>query len=301
MKTVILVPYVASLKNTSLPTAEAKFLYEDHFTEAEQIQILGDGLEGRLYVKDDVGLYIIGEGKTNASIYCTALLNNKSLNFSDTKFILFGCCGCTKGNGVVGDIYLIAETVDYELGHHVDIRDTEDNKPTWYPNESFSRFGYVNLENDFLEKTYNQIKDVKPKTTQNAKDFMAKTFINEDWALRDPKVLKGVSVTSDSYWKGTYDHLNAHHVVDHYKCKYPFLATDMEDISVAQVFKNYNLVDKLLILRFAVNTDVFMKGQSPDTIWGEGRGSFDSSSFDSFDDIFPAASKCASEIVWSII
>ena len=130
MKTVILVPYVASLKNTSLPTAEAKFLYEDHFTEAEQIQILGDGLEGRLYVKDDVGLYIIGEGKTNASIYCTALLNNKSLNFSDTKFILFGCCGCTKGNGVVGDIYLIAETVDYELGHHVDIRDTEDNKPT---------------------------------------------------------------------------------------------------------------------------------------------------------------------------
>ena len=75
----------------------------------------------------------------------------------------------------------------------------------------------------------------------------------------------------------------------------------MEDIAVAQVFKNYGLLNHLLIMRFAVNTDVFMAGQTPETLWGEGKGSFDSASFDNFDDAFPVATKCATDILIKII
>ena len=70
---------------------------------------------------------------------------------------------------------------------------------------------------------------------------------------------------------------------------------------MAQVFKNYNLLDKLLIMRFAVNTDVFMADQNPENLWGEGKGSFDSSAFDNFDDAFPVVTKRATEILIKII
>lgn len=123
MKNMILVPYVASGESDEIPSAEAKYLYDEHFKDCEYKQILGKGLEGRLYVKDEIGLYIIGEGKINASMYCTALLNCKDLDLSITKFILFGCCGCAKDFGVVGDIYFITDTVDMELGYHADNRE----------------------------------------------------------------------------------------------------------------------------------------------------------------------------------
>lgn len=71
----------------------------------------------------------------------------------------------------------------------------------------------------------------------------------------------------------------------------------MEDIAVAQVLNAHNLLDKLLVLRFAVNTDVFMHGQNAQSIWGEGKGSFNSTAFDSFDDAFPVVTKCATDIL----
>ena len=125
LKFVILVPYVASGEDQENPSAEASFFFGQYFNDAERRQIVGDGLEGSLYVKEGIGLYIIGEGKTNATINCTALLNDKSFDFVDTKFIEFGCCGCVKEVGVVGDIYLIGETFDMELGHHADSREEE--------------------------------------------------------------------------------------------------------------------------------------------------------------------------------
>lgn len=302
LKAVILVPYVASHEDSSEPLAEAAVLYGEYFNDAATLQIAGKGFEGRMYIKNQVGFYIVGEGKTNASMYCSALLNEQSFDFSDTKFILFGCCGAARDVGVVGDIYLIAETLDFDLGYHADFRDIQNNSGhSWYPNESYLRFGYIDLENEFFNKSFEIIKQENAVTTENAKNLMAKTFNNEQWAIRDPKILKATSVTSDSYWKGNYDHENAKYVVDYYKCKYPFAATDMEDIAVAQVFKTYNMLDKLIIMRFAVNMDVFMAGQSSENLWGSNKRLVDKNSFDDFSDIFPIATKTATNIVWKII
>ena len=43
--------------------------------------------------------------------------------------------------------------------------------------------------------------------------------------------------------------------------------TEMEDIAVALTAKRYGLLDRLIILRVAVNMDVFPEGVSPETIW----------------------------------
>ena len=40
----------------------------------------------------------------------------------------------------------------------------------------------------------------------------------------------------------------------------------MEDIAVAQVLKKYNMLDQLIEFRYAVNTDVFMDGQTPQSL-----------------------------------
>lgn len=157
------------------------------------------------------------------------------------------------------------------------------------------------MENEFFKKAFDLAKGEKAVTTQDAKDLMAKSFDNAEWAVRDPKIMKATSVTSDSYWKGNYDHSNAQYVANYYNSKFPFAATDMEDIAVAQVFKNYNKLNNLLIMRFAVNTDVFMANQNPQTLWGEGNGSFTSSLFDNFDDAFPVVTKCATDLLWKIL
>ena len=125
LKAVILVPYVASSMGADIPHAEAEYFYKNYFYDSETYQVIGSTIEGRIYIKDDVGLYIIGEGKINSAITTTALLMCDHFDLNNTKFILCGCCGSARDIGVVGDIYFISETIDSDLGHHVDIRDKD--------------------------------------------------------------------------------------------------------------------------------------------------------------------------------
>lgn len=200
LKAVILIPYVGSSTEEKTPQYEGKIFYEQHFHDAKTIQVLSSGYKGRMYVKDDVGMYIIGEAKINATLYTTALLYDERFDLKDTKFILCGCCGCAKDLGVVGDIYLVSDAVDYDLGHTADIRDKSNKTDiTWFPNKKFSRYGHIIFDKNFVDKAYEILKDEPVKTTQKAKNYMAKSFNNEPWSTRDPKLIKATSVTSDEY------------------------------------------------------------------------------------------------------
>lgn len=125
LKAVILVPYVASSLGADVPHAEAEYFYKHYFYDSETYQVIGSTIEGRLYIKDDVALYITGEGKTNSALNTTALLSYCRFDLENTKFILCGCCGSARDLGVAGDIYFISDAVDYDLGHFVDIRDKQ--------------------------------------------------------------------------------------------------------------------------------------------------------------------------------
>ena len=52
-----------------------------------------------------------------------------------------------------------------------------------------------------------------------------------------------------------------------YKCEDPYAITEMEDIAIAQAVQRFGLLDRLIILRVAVNLDVFPGDTTPEMLW----------------------------------
>ena len=97
---------------------------------------------------------------------------------------------------------------------------------------------------------------------------MSKSFDGEEWAVRDPEIRKGTTVTGDNFWKGIYDHRNAILMTDTYGCPDPYALCEMEDVAVGLAVKRMQLLDRLIIIRASVNMDVFMLGATPESLWG---------------------------------
>lgn len=96
---------------------------------------------------------------------------------------------------------------------------------------------------------------------------MSAAFDGAEWAVRDPKVLRGTTVTGDNYWKGYRDHANAVLMNETYGCPDPYALTEMEDVALAVVLDRMGMLDKYIIIRDSVNMDVFMNGASPESLW----------------------------------
>ena len=96
---------------------------------------------------------------------------------------------------------------------------------------------------------------------------MAAAFDNAEWATRDPMVLRGTTVTGDNYWKGEHDHMNALLMTKTYGCPDPYAMTEMEDNALAVVLDRLGMLDRYIIIRDSVNTDAFMNGASPESLW----------------------------------
>ena len=96
---------------------------------------------------------------------------------------------------------------------------------------------------------------------------MSRTFDGADWAVRDPKVLRGTTATGDNYWKGQYGHANALLMTQTYGCPDPYATTEMEDIAIARTAQQLGMLDRLIIIRDSVNMDTFMQGATPESLW----------------------------------
>ena len=114
---------------------------------------------------------------------------------------------------------------------------------------------------------FGHVEKVKLETTAKTESFLKKEYPGEEWATRQPKVLKGTAMTSDRYWKGIHDHHNALSMAKTYKCEDPYAITEMEDIAIAQAVQRFGLLDRLIILRVAVNLDVFPGDTTPEMLW----------------------------------
>ncbi len=268
-KKVILIPFTKADGDNNL-RFEAKFFYQEYFQDAEELQIVGNGLTGKLFIKDELAMYIIGEGKVSCAMTTSALLCNSDFDFSDTIFILCGCCGSAYGKGVPGDVYVVEDTVDIDLGYRIDSRDNNNGK-TWYPNPALDDTAHVELNKKLANDVYELIKDEPVSNNDFVDRLMKESFNNEGWATRKPEILKATSVTSDSYWKSKHLSESAQEICEYYKCKQAYMATQMEDASIALVFKKFNMLDKLIVLRYSVNMDVFMAGQNAQLMWSEGK------------------------------
>ena len=248
---------------------EAQYYYEEYLDGSDVYEISGGYADSKLYLKDGIGLYITGMGKINAALSLHAILTDDRFDLSDTYVFSTGCAGTSYGHTVMGDVVLVTAVVDYDLGHHADPRDlSSDREVTWFRDESFDSDAYKLPDQDLMDRIFGLIKDIKIETTDLTRKWMAAAFNNEDWAVRDPMVIRGTTVTGDNYWKGWYDHQNAVLMAESYDCPDPYTVTEMEEIGIASALDRMGMLDRLIILRSSVNMDVFMNGTTPELLWG---------------------------------
>ncbi len=61
--------------------------------------------------------------------------------------------------------------------------------------------------------------------------------------------------------RGTWFHDNNYDIPD------PFTVTEMEEIGVASAVKQMGMTDRLIIIRNSINMDVFMLGNTLESLW----------------------------------
>lgn len=276
---------------------EAQYYYERYLMGCDIYEVPGTYEDGKLYVKDGIALFVLGMGKVNAALSTMAVLSDDRFDFSDAYIISTGCAGSAAGYGVMGDVFVITTAVDYDLGHHADIRDMEGGEEettvTWFHDPEFDDMAVIRLDSQLTDRVYALVKDVPLETTERTRAYMRAAFEGEEWAERDPQVLKGTTVTGDNYWKGKYDHENALLMAETYGCQDPYALTEMEDIGVAAAVKRMGMLDHFLIIRDSVNMDVFMNGTTPESLWDPESESTTLASEDNVEaaDIFETAMK----------
>ena len=288
---VLILPKFENGEMTGDFPGEAQYYYDAYVKDGDEYDITG-GFEGnKLYVKDGVALYVTGMGKVNSAMSLQAILSDSRFDFSDAYVFSTGCAGSAIEYGVMGDVYVITATVDYDLGHHADPRElTDESDATWYHDDSYDNASYKILNQDLCNKVYDLVKDVKIETTDNTRAYMAAAFDNAEWATRDPEVLKGTTVTGDNYWKGEHGHETALLMTETYSCPDPYALTEMEDNALAVVLDRFGMLDRYIIIRDSVNTDVFMNGATPESLWDPNfEDSLDSESSVESADIFATA------------
>lgn len=247
---------------------EAQYYYENYVEGGEEYEIKGGFENSKLYYKDGVALYVTGMGKVNTALSLSAILLDDRFDFSDCYFLSTGCAGSAVGSTVMGDVFVISAAIDFDLGHHADPREMADpSRPTWFADPSYNSASYKLLDQDLVARVYDLVKDIELETTERTKDFMAYTFNNEEWAVRDPMVKRGTTVSGDNYWKGYYDHENALLQTEYYGAPDPFALTEMEDVALAVVLDRFGYLDRYIIIRDSVNMDVFMNGAGPESLW----------------------------------
>lgn len=247
---------------------EAQYYYEAYCMDGEEYDVVGSFEDHKLYVKDGIALYVTGMGKVNTALSLANILTDSRFDFSDAYILSTGCAGSAYGSTVMGDVVLGTATVDFDLGHHADIRDlSEGAENTWFYDSSYDSASYKIMDEELMNKIFELVKDIPMETTEGTKAFMAKAFDNADWATRDPMVLRGTIVTGDNYWKGMYDHANAIAMTQQYGCPDPFAITEMEDNALAVVADRMGMLDRFIVLRDSVNMDVFMNGATAEQLW----------------------------------
>lgn len=249
---------------------EAQYYYERYLDEGESYKIRGDSEDNPLYYKDGVALFLPGMGKVNSALSTAAVLSDERFDFSDAYILSTGCADSAMGSTVMGDMFVISTAVDYDLGHHADIRDMENQTAeTWFRDESFDDVAVIRLNPELTDKVWELVKNLPMETTEKTRNFMSATFDGAAWAIRDPKVMRGTTVTGDNYWKGEYDHANALKMIQAYECPDPYVTTEMEEIGVCAAARRMGMLDRLIVLRVSVNMDVFMNGATPERLWEE--------------------------------
>ena len=251
---------------------EAQLFYEKYCMGCEEVAIPNMCKTGHFYMNKDtgVGILVTGSGKTAAGLSLMAVLSSGRYDYSDAYIVSVGCAGGSVEECTLGDVILVTAACDYDLGHHVDVNEREntDTCVMWFGDDSYVDYEYEAMNYALYEKAYELIKDVPLQTTEKAKTVMAKNFQRSGDAVL-PSVRLGTALSGDNYWKGEYGHETAKFIAEFYGCAYPYMATEMEEVAIANTADCFDLRFRMVSLRAIVNMDVFMNGETPESTWGE--------------------------------
>lgn len=255
---------------------EAQLFYERYCNGCEEITIPHMPLTGHFYVNEEnhVGLLLTGSGKTAAGLSLMAVLSSELYDYSDAFIVSVGCAGGSETSCAPGDVILVTSVCDYDLGHHVDAYDRKNGNSygMWFPDDSYADYAFRFLDEDLCDKVYELIRDCPLRTTDETKKVMRENFKARSEEEILPSVKKGTAVTGDNFWKGIYGHLSADYIAKYYGCPDPYSATEMEEIAIANTADCFGLLDRTISMRVIVNMDIFLNGETPESIWGEYKG-----------------------------
>ena len=250
---------------------EAQLFYERYCAGCEEVAVPNSTPTSHFFMNEEsgVGLLVTGEGKTAAGLSLASLLAWDTYDFSEATIVSVGCSGGSTGSFVLGDVIVVTSACDAELGHRTDGSELANPDATlnWFPDETFRNYSYEQLNPELCDGVYKLVKDCPLRTTETAKRVLAKNFPGEQWASREPCVLKGAALSGDSYWKGEADHENAEFIARYYECPDKYAVTEMEEIAVMNAAECFGLEDRVVSLRVIVNMDTFLKGESPESLW----------------------------------
>ncbi|MBQ4178088.1 MAG: hypothetical protein II640_11560 [Lachnospiraceae bacterium] len=268
---VLIVPKFEIGEMSGDDSGEAQLFYEHYCADCGEIDIPNSTPTSRFYLNGEngVGLLVTGSGKTAAGLSLMSLLSWDEYDFSDTLILSVGCGGGSTGSSVFGDVVLVTAVCDFELGHHTDRSelDNPDEGNTWFPLDSLRDYSIELFNPELYDKAYTMIRDCPLRTTEATRRVLASNYPDEEWAAREPLVMKGTAVTGDSYWKGTEDHENAGFIAEYYECPDQYAVTEMEEIGIMNAAECFGLKDRVISLRVIVNMDTFLRGESPEMLW----------------------------------
>lgn len=252
---------------------EAQLFYERYCNGCEEISIPHMPSTGHFYVNEEnkVGLLITGSGKTAAGLSLMAVLSSELYDYSDACIVSVGCAGGSETSCTLGDVILFTSICDYDLGHHVDAHERKNGNShvMWFPDDSYADYALKFLNEDLCNKVYEMIRDCPLRTTDEAKKVMRANLKARREEEILPSVKKGTAITGDNFWKGIYGHLTADFITRYYGCPDPYMATEMEEIAIANTAECFGLLDRIISIRVIVNMDIFLNGETPESTWGE--------------------------------
>ncbi len=255
---------------------EAQLFYEKYCPEAAETEIPHMPQTAHFYIneKNGAAILVTGSGKTACALAMTAVLSDESYDFSDAYIVSVGCAGGSAEYCTLGDIVLVTGACDNELGHTADIRefDNKNSKTTWFPDSSYDMTSSKLFSSQTADYAYDMIKDIEPQTTDISKKVLKANFPDEEWATREPQVIRGTALSGDSFWKGETGHNNAVKIIENYKMPDPYAVTEMEELTVANTAECFGMLDRVVSLRSVVDLDVFLGEDSPEKLWNASAG-----------------------------
>lgn len=272
---VIIIPKFEIKKMAGDFPGEAQFFYEKYCTGCGEVEVPHMPPTGHFFMNEEngVGILVTGASKAAASLSLMALLSSDLFDYSDAYLVSVGCSGGNMSCCTLGDVILVTEVCDVDLGHRVDAheRTNSGSHVMWFPDNSFADYEFKALDADLCSKVYEMVKDVPLRTTEKSREALKNNYPDMNEADFIPSVKKGTSVSGDNYWKGTYGHATAEFIAEYYECPDPYSVSEMEEMATANAAECFDMLGRLISFRVIVNSDLFMDGETPESTWGDQR------------------------------